>query len=142
MHDVTAVVAAATLARRHGRFDLEAERRLEVAFGCSRWLAVYGTLAPNEQNHDQLATCPGTWSRGTVCGRRGEREFPVFTFDPASPPVAVQVLHSDSLPDHWGRLDAFEGDAYGRILVPVALAGRFVVANLYEARRPVVPPLP
>jgi gamma-glutamylcyclotransferase (GGCT)/AIG2-like uncharacterized protein YtfP len=103
-------------------------------------LAVYGTLAPGEPNHDQLAACPGTWVRGTVHGWRGERAFPVFTFDPAGPAVTVHVLHSAMLPAHWARLDAFEGDDYVRLPVPVELAdGTCVVANLYAARAPVSP---
>lgn len=73
-----------------------------------------------------------------MTGRRAEREFPVFTFDPDAPPVAVQVLSSDGLPELWPRLDAFEGGGYRRILVPVVgHDGRTVVAQLYEAVEPV-----
>lgn len=138
MHDLQELLARATAARRHGRIDAEAERRLEAAFACCQRLAVYGTLAPGEANARQLAACPGTWSRGTVTGRRAEREHPVLTFDPAAPAVPVQVLHSGVLPAHWPRLDAFEGDEYRRILVPIVLAaGGSTVANLYEVARPV-----
>ncbi len=132
------LLARATSARRHGSLDTVAEQRLEAAFACSRRLAVYGTLLPGEANHQQLAGCGGTWSAGTVTGRRGQREHPVFTFDPAAPPVAVRVLCSDVLPAHLARLDAFEGEQYRRILVPVTQPdGGWTIANLYEAVLPV-----
>ena len=48
----------------------------------------------------------------------------------------MHVLDSAGLPAHWSRLDAFEGDQYRRVLVPVHLDGGSVaVANLYEAVR-------
>ena len=130
----------ALAARRAGRPDPDAERRLEAAYGCSHRLAVYGTLAPGEPNAHELADCRGTWTPGHVTGWRAQRDFPVFTFDPAAPPVPVHVFDSADLPLHWGRLDAFEGDTYRRILVPVTFfAGRTTVANLYEAVAPVAP---
>ncbi len=141
VHDETfALWARATAGRRQGRRDAAAERRLEAAFACSQRLAVYGTLAPGEIHADQLSACPGTWSRGSVTGRRGERAHPVFTFDPAAPPVPVQLLESPALAGQWPRLDAFEGAAYRRILVPVRRGpGDVVLANLYEAVCPVGP---
>jgi len=115
-----------------------AGEQLEQRFHCSQRLAVYGTLAPGESNHHLVAMCAGTWTRGTVPGRRGVRQFPVFTYDPEAPSVAVQLLASADLPAHWPRLDAFEGPDYPRILVPVFVQGRLLaVANLYSAREPV-----
>jgi gamma-glutamylcyclotransferase (GGCT)/AIG2-like uncharacterized protein YtfP len=141
MRDLLELVARATTARRHGRVDDDAERLLDAAFGCCQRLAVYGTLAPGEANADQLADCPGTWSQGMVTGRRAQREHPVLTFDASAGAVPVLVLHSEVLPAHWARLDAFEGDDYHRILVPVARShGSYTVANLYEAVRIVGPP--
>ncbi len=117
-----------------------AERRLQDTFASDRRLLVYGTLAPGECNHHHLAGCPGEWTVVTVPGRRTVRAYPVFTFDPAAPPVAMQLLHSDGLPRRWAALDAFEGPDYRRILVPVFHDGRLrTVANLYEARAPVPP---
>lgn len=134
------LVFRAMAARRADRIDADAERQLEAAFGCSRRLAVYGTLAPGAANAHELADCRGRWTSGHVSGRRGERVFPVFTFDPAAPPVPVEVFDSGDLPACWQRLDAFEGDGYRRILVPVAWGdGRTTVANLYEAVVPVAP---
>lgn len=118
-----------------------AARSLEREFGCSQRLAVYGTLAPGEPNHHQLALCRGTWERGAVRGRRAVRQFPVFTYDPAAPFVPVQWLTSAALPQHWARLEAFEGPDYRRILVPVFLGEQLAtVAHLFSAVEPVLPP--
>lgn len=139
MRDALDLLTRATGARRHGQLDDDAERRLEQAFGCSRRLAAYGTLAPGEANHDRVSGCPGTWWRGTVTGRRAMRDHPVFTFDPAAPPVPVAVLSSEQLAAHWPQLDEFEGDDYCRILVPIARTdGSFTIGNLYEVVVPVV----
>lgn len=138
MLDLAQALARVIGARRRGQRDDAAERWLERACGCSRRLAAYGTLQPGGTNSQELAACPGTWSRGTVAGRLTMRDYPAFTFDPAAGPVGVQVLDSAALPAHWSALDAFEGDAYRRILVPVVLAtGATTVANLYEAVRTV-----
>lgn len=135
---VLARVLRATAARRQGGCDVAAEAWLEARFGCSRRLAVYGTLAPGKANATQLAGCPGPWTRGAVTGRRAQRRYPVFTFDPAARAVCVQVLESPTLTRQWHRLDAFEGTGYRRILVPVrGPEGSLTVANLYEAVRPV-----
>jgi gamma-glutamylcyclotransferase (GGCT)/AIG2-like uncharacterized protein YtfP len=114
------------------------EAELEAAFACSRRLAVYGTLAPGECNHDQLAGIAGEWTRGEVRGRRTVRRYPAFTWDPQAPPQPVQLFVADDLPRHWPRLDAFEGLDYRRILVPVTGArGQLAVANLYVSVVPV-----
>lgn len=131
---LTSLVLAANAARAAGDpSGGTAGHALEQRYRCSTWLAVYGTLAPGEPNHAQVATCRGRWQPGTVSGRRAVREYPVFTFDPAAPDVPVQVLQSADLPAHWPALDAFEGEQYRRILVPVRLATGFRVANLYES---------
>jgi len=63
--------------------------------------------------------------------------FPAFTPDPTSGPVGVKLLHSTDLPQHWPRLDEFEGGGYRRLLVPVACPdGRTVTANMYAAADP------
>lgn len=117
------------------------ELALEREFACSEHLAVYGTLAPGRSNHHRLARCVGAWTAGAVHGRRGEREFPALTFDPAAPPVDVHLLHSEHLPRAWPELDDFEGPDYVRILVPVhAATGRVHVANLFEIVVPIAAP--
>lgn len=98
-----------------------------MSAGAERRLAVYGSLAPGESNHDQLAGLAGTWTPGIVRGRLDDRGwgarlgFPALRPDPAGPPVAVQVFTSDDLPRHWSRLDAFEGDDYVRVVAEVEL---------------------
>ncbi len=125
----------ANLARRDGRRDAVAEAALERAFGCSRRLAVYGTLAPGRENHHELSDCAGDWSIGVVHGHLALHAYPLLTPDPAGPAVAVAVLVGDDLRDHWPRLDAFEGDDYVRVLVEVRRPDDpSTVANLYASR--------
>ncbi len=101
-------------------------------------LAIYGTLAPGEVNHSQIAGIPGTWAEGFVHGDLQmtgwgvEHGFPALTWRPDGPRVPVKLFASPDLERHWRRLDAFEGDGYRRILVPVEDDGGIVaVANLY-----------
>jgi len=137
--DVLRLVQLANAARATGEArGGQAGESLERRFGCACWLASYGSLAPGGKNHGELAPCAGTWWQGTVTGFRAERQWPVFTFAEGGPHVPVWLLHSRALPAHWAALDAFEGDQYRRILVPVWDGERlFAVANLYAAVRPV-----
>ncbi len=119
------------------------EDGLELLFAPSRRLAVYGSLAPGESNSRQLDGLSGSWVDGTVHGELHDRGwgarlgFPAMRWDPAAPrTVDVKLFISDGLPGHWPRLDAFEGDGYQRILVPVRESSRqlVTVANLYELK--------
>ena len=100
-------------------------------------LAVYGSLAPGEVNHHQLAGLKGVWRRGTVRGNRIDRGwgsglgFPALILDPAGPAVDVQVFESPDLPAHWARLDEFEGDGYRRVVTQVSTAEGDVIACIY-----------
>lgn len=91
-------------------------------------LAVYGSLAPGEVNHDQLADLEGRWQRGTVRGRLTDAGwgaalgFPGLVLDPSGEKVDVQLFESPDLPDHWSRLDEFEGPGYQRVVATVSLA--------------------
>jgi gamma-glutamylcyclotransferase (GGCT)/AIG2-like uncharacterized protein YtfP len=101
-------------------------------------LASYGTLAPGRKHHDQLAGLTGTWSRGRVRGRLIEIRYgaslvyPGLILDRAAGPVEVHLLEAPELPQHWARLDAFEGACYRRGVVEVETDDALVWASIYE----------
>lgn len=102
-------------------------------------LATYGTLAPGKPNHHQLADLPGQWRRGSVRGRLIDSGWGAAMGFPALVPgeegeVAVDLFESASLPDHWARLDAFEGEGYERRPILVRLGDEEVWAFIYAAR--------
>jgi gamma-glutamylcyclotransferase (GGCT)/AIG2-like uncharacterized protein YtfP len=100
-------------------------------------LAVYGSLAPGRANHRQLAGLSGEWRRGSVRGRRlgqgwgAALGFPGLILDPEGDEVAVQLFESVDLPEHWARLDAFEGDSYRRVVTQVRIGDGEVDACIY-----------
>ena len=105
-------------------------------------LFVYGTLAPGRPNEHVLAALEGTWEDATVRGtlhREGwgaSLGYPAIVLDDAGDEVAGAVFSSVDLADHWETLDAFEGDAYERVLAPVTLAnGERAQAFVYALRR-------
>ncbi|WP_191061559.1 gamma-glutamylcyclotransferase family protein [Geminicoccus harenae] len=101
------------------------------------WLATYGSLAPGEVNHHQLAGLAGRWMGGTVRGRLMEAGwgaalgFPGLVLDPDGQEVPVHLFHSPELPGHWPRLDAFEGNGYRRVVAQVDTADGPVEAWIY-----------
>ncbi len=88
-------------------------------------LAIYGTLAPGRVNHHQISALAGTWRRGTVPGKLfpsgwgAALGFPGIILDPDGPLVDVDLFESAELPDHWHRLDDFEGPGYRRVVATV-----------------------
>jgi len=110
-------------------------------YAADRKLAVYGSLAPGESNHHQLSQLDGTWLPGhAVRGERMSRGwgaalgFPAVRWSLDGPFVAAKLFVSDQLPEHWSRLDAFEGPEYLRLVVPVYAGERIsALANLYAA---------
>ena len=100
-------------------------------------LAIYGTLAPGQVNHYQIASLTGTWQRGTVRGTRfasgwgAALGFPGLILDPTGPTVAVDLFESPDLPLHWARLDEFEGTGYRRIITTVTTAAGEISAYIY-----------
>jgi gamma-glutamylcyclotransferase (GGCT)/AIG2-like uncharacterized protein YtfP len=88
-------------------------------------LAVYGTLAPGRVNHHQISALRGSWQRGTVNGKLfasgwgAAQGFPGLILDPLGPSVGVDLFESKDLPEHWARLDEFEGEGYRRALTIV-----------------------
>ena len=107
------------------------------AWGAERRLASYGTLAPGRANHHHVRGIRGRWFTGTVRGRLIEEGwgatmgFPALVLDPTGPEVEVQVLESAELPEHWERLDEFEGSGYQRVAALVMTADEPVHASIY-----------
>jgi gamma-glutamylcyclotransferase (GGCT)/AIG2-like uncharacterized protein YtfP len=100
-------------------------------------LATYGSLSPGQVNHHEVAMLKGHWRRGTVRGNRIEAGwgstlgFPGLVLDPAGPIVDVHLFESPDLPDHWTRLDDFEGPGYRRVATQVRTADGEVSAWIY-----------
>ncbi|MEM1298047.1 MAG: HAD-IA family hydrolase [Pseudomonadota bacterium] len=84
-------------------------------------LATYGTLAPGQVNHHHMGGMSGLWSRGTIHGHLhaegwgAKHDCPGIHLAPDGEEVAVHIFTSPDLPDHWARLDAFEGAEYRRV---------------------------
>ncbi len=104
-------------------------------------LAIYGTLAPGEVNHSQIAGIEGSWAEGFVrgdlltTGWGAEHGFPALAWRPDGPRVPVKLFISPDMGHHWRRLDEFEGDGYRRILVSIEDDdGIVAIANLYADR--------
>lgn len=104
-------------------------------------LFAYGSLAPGRPNEHILAAVPGTWEPASVTGRLREEGwgaalgFPGLDLDAQGETIEGFVFSSEQLAEHWARLDAFEGDAYRRILADVRLGnGQTVQAHLYALR--------
>jgi gamma-glutamylcyclotransferase (GGCT)/AIG2-like uncharacterized protein YtfP len=154
--EVRRLVDAANALRRHsdasgsaaGSDAHRAEQRLDVLFGSSHTLAVYGTLAPGRPNHHVLAPFGGEWTDGLIegdllpMGWGADLGYPGFQPRVGGEAVAVQVLSAPLLASAWPTLDDFEGPGYERILVAVfstelgpGQAGErlHTVANLYAA---------
>ncbi len=116
-----------------------AEEKLDPLLSASHRLAVYGSLAPDQPNHSVIHAIRGEWTDGFVRGTLAESGwgsgigYPAITWDPAGDRVPVRILVSSELPEHWKRLDEFEGAEYVRILVPVEDedGGLIAVANIY-----------
>ncbi len=101
-----------------------------------RVLASYGSLRPAEQNHALVSNIPGNWTEGTINGSVMMADgYPVFLPSGCkADPIAVQILQSYKLPDHWERLDKFEGQNYRRIVWPIETAGGVLMGNVYAHR--------
>ena len=100
-------------------------------------LATYGSLSPGEINHDQLSNLKGRWFKGTVrgilqnAGWGSSMGFPGLTLDETGPEVKVNVFESAELPDHWSRLDEFEGAEYRRVVAQVHTPEGILEAQIY-----------
>ena len=101
-------------------------------------LFVYGTLQPGGPNEHVMTAIGGDWTRATVKGRLveggwgAELGFPGLVIDECGNDIEGYVFSSSALKLHWDYLDAFEGAAYRRVTVAVALQhGEYVDASVY-----------
>ncbi|MEM9681925.1 MAG: gamma-glutamylcyclotransferase [Pseudomonadota bacterium] len=100
-------------------------------------LATYGTLAPGRINNEQLAALSGHWQQGTVRGQLVEAGwgadmgYPGLILDPSGPVVDVFIFESPDLPNHWSRLDAFEGAGYRRVITQASTADGVLDVSIY-----------
>jgi gamma-glutamylcyclotransferase (GGCT)/AIG2-like uncharacterized protein YtfP len=102
-------------------------------------LFVYGTLAPGRPNEHVLADVPGEWTpataRGTLLqeGWGAAVGYPGIILDEHGGEVKGLLFSSDSLAEHWARLDEFEGEGYERVLTTVKLEdGTTVEVYIYR----------
>ena len=100
-------------------------------------LATYGTLAPGRPNHHHLSGLRGRWRSGTVKGSLVARGwgaklgFPALILADDGNQVEVQLFESSDLPNHWQRLDSFEGREYRRVVARVETSEGAVDAWIY-----------
>ena len=106
-------------------------------------LFVYGTLAPGRANEHVLKPIKGSWQSATVRGTLYEEGwgaamgYPGIILDSKGSEVGGFVFTSLDLPDHWNRLDAFEGEGYRRVIVHAQTEeGETVSAYVYELSSP------
>jgi gamma-glutamylcyclotransferase (GGCT)/AIG2-like uncharacterized protein YtfP len=112
-------------------------------------LFVYGTLAPGRANEHVLADVPGEWEPATVTGNLlqdgwgAALGYPGIVLDARGGEVEGLLFSSESLTEHWARLDAFEGQGYERVLTTVKLKdGTSVDACIYVLSGSGAPPSP
>ena len=65
--------------------------------------------------------------------------FSALLLDPDRSPVEVFVFESEALPDHWQRLDAFEGPGYRRVTADVSTPEGLLPASIYVLSDPADP---
>lgn len=100
-------------------------------------LATYGTLAPGRPNHHKLAGLEGRWLVGEVRGKLVRRGwgaalgYPALILADDGDAIQVHLFLSPDLPQHWDRLDAFEGPEYRRASVQVQTPEGFLEAWIY-----------
>ena len=104
-------------------------------------LFVYGTLGPGHPNEHVLVAIGGSWEPATVAGRLleegwgAEMGYPGIDLDENGGEVEGFLFTSKNLSGHWADLDAFEGEAYRRMLAKVKLKdGSIVDAYIYTLR--------
>lgn len=98
-------------------------------------MIVYGTLVPGGMYHYLLADLPGAWERCVIRGYMGEYwGFKAFQYDEHGPEHPAWLFSSPQLPPLLPDLDAFEGEAYERRLIPAQVGDRWVMAQIYAGK--------
>ena len=88
------------------------------------------------------STLDGRWSEGHVHGQLIDTGggaglgCPALVLDPDGPVISVQVFESMDLPDHWSRLDDFDGPGYQRVVTTVHTPAGAVAGCSYVLRVP------
>lgn len=94
---------------------------MTIEFTADHRLATYGTLAPGQINSHELEALYGVWKSGVVRadlfeeGWGADHGCPGCLLNPNGNRVEVSIFESMDLPNHWKRLDAFEGKEYCRV---------------------------
>ncbi|MEM6382932.1 MAG: gamma-glutamylcyclotransferase family protein [Pseudomonadota bacterium] len=114
---------------------------MRETYSATHRLASYGSLAPGRENAGQLDALKGTWTKGIVHGRLVKQGwghwigYPGAILSTDGEPIEVLIFTSHDLPDHWDRLDAFEGEGYRRVVAPATLeSGDVIDVSIYEVR--------
>lgn len=101
----------------------------------SKKLAIYGTLLPGEINYDIISNIRGEWTEAKTKGKKEVKDnLPTFLWDISAEYIDIKVFISDQMDFEFERLDRFEGDMYNRILIPVKIHDKTIVANIYAWR--------
>lgn len=88
-------------------------------------LFVYGTLGPGRPNEHIMDAIGGSWETATVTGALREAGwgaamgYPGIDLDEDGGEVEGFLFTSENLSSHWEALDAFEGEAYERVMTKV-----------------------
>ena len=105
-------------------------------------LFVYGTLGPGRPNAHVMESIGGSWESATVTGTLRQEGwgaamgYPGIDLDERGGEVEGFLFTSKNLSSHWADLDAFEGEAYERVLTVVKLKDNTPVdAYVYVLRQ-------
>ena len=105
-------------------------------------LFVYGTLVPGRSNEHILQSIGGTWEKGSVTGILHQKGwgatmgYPAIILDENGEEVEGFLFSSEKLTSHWQELDAFEGEAYERVITKITLKDQTKVdAYIYSLKR-------
>lgn len=104
-------------------------------------LFVYGSLQPGGPNEHVMADIGGQWEPARIKGRLVKRGwgaalgYPGILIDEEGDDIRGFLFISSHLQDSWESLDAFEGNAYERVLATATRAnGERVQAYVYVLR--------